>query len=168
MKVYVDASPDLWSFHVQNTDHCARTSASQQRDLDAALLAATEQATPVKTFCSRRGRIFARAARRSGAHRFAAGHPDPELVLHSPQLDAAPKVADAVGGNGYSLAAAERFLRAQSLCLSGQSAAGEYTVDPRADRAAGEAITRELRPAPYLVMDAEQPRTTSAQPADVH
>ncbi|KCS34188.1 MCE-family protein Mce2A [Mycobacterium tuberculosis XTB13-092] len=84
------------------------------------------------------------------------------LDTYSPELfcmirnfhDAAPKVADAVGGNGYSLAAAGTILGAPNPYVYPDNL-------PRVNAHGGpggrpgcwQTITRELWPAPYLVMD---------------
>ncbi|MCY0610556.1 MCE family protein, partial [Klebsiella pneumoniae] len=60
-EVYVDASPDLWSF-LQNALTTARTLTSQQRDLDAALLAATGAGNTGEDVFARGGPYLARAA----------------------------------------------------------------------------------------------------------
>ncbi len=153
-EVYVDASPDLWSF-LQNALTTARTLTSQQRDLDAALLAATGAGNTGEDVFARGGPYLARAA--------ADLVPTATLLdTYSPELfcmirnfhDAAPKVADAVGGNGYSLAAAGTILGAPNPYVYPDNL-------PRVNAHGGpggrpgcwQTITRELWPAPYLVMD---------------
>ncbi|KBK16437.1 MCE family protein [Mycobacterium tuberculosis] len=153
-EVYVDASPDLWSF-LQNALTTARTLTSQQRDLDAALLAATGAGNNGEDVFARGGPYLARAA--------ADLVPTATLLdTYSPELfcmirnfhDAAPKVADAVGGNGYSLAAAGTILGAPNPYVYPDNL-------PRVNAHGGpggrpgcwQTITRELWPAPYLVMD---------------
>lgn len=153
-EVYVDASPDLWSF-LQNALTTARTLTSQQRDLDAALLAATGAGNNGEDVFARGGPYLARAARRSGAHRYAAGHLQSRTVLHDPQLSRRCAQSRGRGGRQRLFASGRRndFGSTQSLCLSGQSAAGECPRWTRGRPGCWQTITRELWPAPYLVMD---------------
>jgi phospholipid/cholesterol/gamma-HCH transport system substrate-binding protein len=153
-EIYSRASPDLWNF-LQNAVTTARTLTSQQHDLDAALLAAVGAGNTGEDIFARGGPYLVRGA--------ADLVPTAALLdTYSPELfcmirnfhDAAPKVANAVGGNGYSLAGAGT--------ISG--AANPYVYPdnlPRVNARGGpggrpgcwQTITRELWPAPYLVMD---------------
>lgn len=152
--VYSKASPDLWDF-LANAVTTARTLTRQQGDLDAALLAAVGAGRTGEDIFARGGPYLSRGA--------ADLVPTAELLdTYSPELfcmirnfhDAAPKVANAVGGNGYSLAGAGTIA----------GAANPYVYPdnlPRVNAHGGpggrpgcwQTITRELWPAPYLVMD---------------
>jgi phospholipid/cholesterol/gamma-HCH transport system substrate-binding protein len=153
-EIYTRASPDLWAF-LQNALITARTLTRQQHDLDAALLAAVGAGNTGEDIFARGGPYLARGA--------ADLVPTAALLdTYSPELfcmirnfhDAAPKVANAVGGNGYSLAGAG--------AIAGGANPYVYPDNlPRVNARGGpggrpgcwQTITRELWPAPYLVMD---------------
>ena len=153
-EIYTRASPDLWNF-LQNAVTTARTLTRQQHDLDAALLAAVGAGNTGEDIFARGGPYLVRGA--------ADLVPTATLLdTYSPEVfcmirnfhDAAPQVANAVGGNGYSLAGAGTIA----------GAANPYVYPdnlPRVNARGGpggrpgcwQNITRELWPAPYLVMD---------------
>ncbi len=152
--VYTKASPDLWGF-LQNAATTARTLTRQQNDLDAALLAAVGVGHTGEDLFARSGPYLARGA--------ADLVPTAGLLdTYSPELfcmirnfhDAAPKVARAAGGNGYSLAAAGSIIGAPNPYVYPDNL-------PRVNAHGGpggrpgcwQTITRDLWPAPYLVMD---------------
>ncbi|MGO9385935.1 MAG: MCE family protein [Mycobacterium sp.] len=153
-EIYSRASPDLWNF-LQNAVTTARTLTGQQRDLDAALLAAVGAGNTGEDIFARGGPYLARGA--------ADLVPTAALLdTYSPELfcmvrnfhDAAPKVANAVGGNGYSLTGAGTITGAPNPYVYPDNL-------PRVNAHGGpggqpgcwQTITRELWPAPYLVMD---------------
>jgi phospholipid/cholesterol/gamma-HCH transport system substrate-binding protein len=153
-QIYAHASPDLWAF-LRNALTTARTLTRQQGDLDAALLAAVGAGKTGEDIFSRGGPYLARGA--------ADLVPTAELFdEYSPELfcmirnfrDAAPKVASAAGGNGYSLAAYGTLLGAPNPYVYPDNL-------PRVNARGGpggrpgcwQTITRDLWPAPYLVMD---------------
>jgi phospholipid/cholesterol/gamma-HCH transport system substrate-binding protein len=152
--IYARSSPDLWGF-LQNAVTTARTLTKQQSDLDAALLAAVGAGKTGEDIFTRGGPYLARGA--------ADLVPTAALLdTYSPELfcmvrnfhDAAPYVANAVGGNGYSLAAAGTILGAPNPYVYPDNL-------PRVNAHGGpggrpgcwQTITRDLWPAPYLVMD---------------
>lgn len=154
--VYADASPDLFD-GLQNAVTTARTLNEQQGNIDQALMAAVG-------FGNTGGDIF----ERSGPY-LTRGAEDllPTSALldeYSPALfctirnyhDVEPKIADALGGNGYSLKTHSQLL--------GLGAGNAYVYPdnlPRVNAKGGpggkpgcwQPITRDLWPAPYLVMD---------------
>jgi phospholipid/cholesterol/gamma-HCH transport system substrate-binding protein len=153
-EIYAHASPDLWNF-LQNAVTTARTLTRQQHDLDAALLAAVGAGNSGEDIFARGGPYLVRGA--------ADLVPTAALLdTYSPELfcmirnfhDAAPKVANAVGGNGYSLAGAGAITGAPNPYVYPDNL-------PRVNARGGpggrpgcwQTITRELWPAPYLVMD---------------
>jgi phospholipid/cholesterol/gamma-HCH transport system substrate-binding protein len=153
-EIYSRASPDLWNF-LQNAVTTARTLTRQQHDLDAALLAAVGAGNTGEEIFARGGPYLVRGA--------ADLVPTAALLdTYSPELfcmirnfhDAAPKVANAVGGNGYSLAGAGALAGAPNPYVYPDNL-------PRVNAHGGpggrpgcwQTITRELWPAPYLVMD---------------
>jgi len=153
-EIYSRASPDLWAF-LQNAVTTARTLTRQQGDLDAALLAAVGAGKTGEDIVTRGGPYLERGA--------ADLVPTAALLdTYSPELfcmvrnfhDAAPKVANAVGGNGYSLAAAGTIMGAPNPYVYPDNL-------PRVNARGGpggrpgcwQQVTRDLWPAPYLVMD---------------
>lgn len=152
--IYVKASPDLWDF-LQNALTTAGTLNSQRKDLDAALLAAVGAGNTGEDILRRSEPYLVRGA--------ADLVPTAELLdTYSPELfclirnihDLAPRVAKAVGGNGYSLAGAGTILAAPNPYVYPDNL-------PRVNAHGGpggrpgcwQTITRDLWPAPYLVMD---------------
>jgi phospholipid/cholesterol/gamma-HCH transport system substrate-binding protein len=153
-EIYTRASPDLWAF-LQNALTTARTLNRQQGDLDAALLAAVGAGKTGEDIFARGGPYLVRGA--------ADLVPTAELLdTYSPELfctirnfhDAAPSVANAAGGNGYSLSAAGSISLAPNPYVYPDNL-------PRVNARGGpggrpgcwQTITRDLWPAPYLVMD---------------
>lgn len=153
-RVYTEASPDLWDF-LSNAVATARTLTRQQGDLDAVLLAAVGVGHTGEDIFARGGPYLARGA--------ADLVPTADLLdTYSPELfcmirnfhDAAPEVAKAAGGNGYSLAAAGSIIGAPNPYVYPDNL-------PRVNAHGGpggrpgcwQKITRDLWPAPYLVMD---------------
>ncbi|OBI38542.1 MCE family protein [Mycobacterium colombiense] len=153
-RVYTKASPDLWEF-LSNAVTTARTLTRQQGDLDAALLAAVGVGHNGEDIFAKGGQYLARGA--------ADLVPTADLLdTYSPELfcmirnfhDAAPEVAKAAGGNGYSLAAAGSIIGAPNPYVYPDNL-------PRVNAHGGpggrpgcwQKITRDLWPAPYLVMD---------------
>jgi phospholipid/cholesterol/gamma-HCH transport system substrate-binding protein len=152
--VYAKASPDLWQF-LQNALTTVRTLDQQQDDLDAALLAAVGAGNVGDDILRRGGPYLSRGA--------ADLLPTAQLLdTYSPEVfcmirnfhDVAPKVANAVGGNGYSLAGAGTLTAAPNPYVYPDNL-------PRVNARGGpggapgcwQTITHDLWPAPYLVMD---------------
>jgi phospholipid/cholesterol/gamma-HCH transport system substrate-binding protein len=152
--IYARSSPDLWSF-LQNATVTARTLTKQQSELDAALLAAVGAGQAGEDIFKRGGPYLARGA--TDLVPTAA-----LLDTYSAALfctvrnfhDAAPKIARAAGGNGYSLSAAGTILGAPNPYVYPDNL-------PRVNARGGpggrpgcwQPITPQLWPAPYLVMD---------------
>jgi phospholipid/cholesterol/gamma-HCH transport system substrate-binding protein len=153
-EIYARASPDLWAF-LQNAVTTVRTLTRQQGDLDAALLAAVGVGKTGEDIFVRGGPYLVRGA--------ADLVPTAALLdTYSPELfctirnfhDTAPAVANAVGGNGYSLSAAGTILPAPNPYVYPDNL-------PRVNAHGGpggrpgcwQTVTRDLWPAPYLVMD---------------
>ncbi len=154
--VYADAAPDLFD-GLQNAVTTARTLNEQQGNVDQALMAAVG-------FGNNGGDIFER-----GGPYLQRGLKDllPTSALldkYSPALfctirnyhDVEPKVAASLGGNGYSLR-----LHSELLGLGSGNAYVYPDNLPRVNAKGGpegrpgcwQPITRDLWPAPYLVMD---------------
>jgi phospholipid/cholesterol/gamma-HCH transport system substrate-binding protein len=152
--IFADASPDLWDF-LKNAVTTARTVNAQQRDLDAALLAAVGAGNTGADIIHRGGPYLVRDA--------ADLLPSAELLdTYSPELfctirnihDVAPKVGEILGGNGYEAKS--------TAIVIGPGNPYVYPDNlPRVNARGGpggkpgcwQTITRDLWPAPYLVMD---------------
>lgn len=155
-EVYADAAPDLFD-GLQNAVTTARTLNEQQGNVDQALMAAVG-------FGNNGGDIFER-----GGPYLTRGAEDllPTTALldeYSPALfctirnyhDVQPKLAAALGGNGYSLRT-----RGEVLGLGAGNAYVYPDNLPRVNAKGGpggrpgcwQPVTRDLWPAPYLVMD---------------
>ncbi|WP_094295039.1 MCE family protein [Mycobacterium neumannii] len=153
-EVYADAAPDLFD-GLENAVTTARTLNEQQGNIDQALMAAVG-------FGNTGGDVFER-----GGPYLLRGAED--LVItselldeYSPALycmirnyhDAEPKVAASLGGNGYSLRTLSELMGAGNPWVYPDNL-------PRVNAKGGpegrpgcwQPITRDLWPAPYLVMD---------------
>jgi phospholipid/cholesterol/gamma-HCH transport system substrate-binding protein len=154
--VYTAAAPNLW----QALDHSATTARSlnrQQRDLDAALLAAAGLGDSGADVFGRGGPFLTRGA--------ADLNPTGQLLdEYSPEIlctirnynEVEPRIYAALGNNGYSLGAHA------GGSIAGAPAPYIYPENlPRTNARGGpggrpgcwQKITRELWPAPFLVMD---------------
>jgi len=154
-EVYADAAPNLFD-GLRNAVTTARTLNEQQGNIDQALMASVG-------FGNTGGDIFER-----GGPYLTRGVADllPTSALldeYSPALfctirnfhDVEPKIADSLGGNGYSL-------RTHTELFLGAGNAYVYPDNlPRSNAKGGpegrpgcwQPVTRDLWPAPYLVMD---------------
>lgn len=153
-EVYTGAAPDLFD-GLENAVTTARTLNEQRANLDQALMASVG-------FGNTGGDVF----ERGGPYLVRGAEdliPTGELLdEHSPALfctvrnfhDVAPKVAAAVGGNGYSLVTHTTLVGAENAYVYPDNL-------PRVNARGGpegrpgcwQPITRNLWPAPYLVMD---------------
>ena len=153
--VYADASPDLWE-GVENAVTTARTFNEHRADIDAALMGALGFADSAADSFDRGGPYLVRGA--------ADLVPTAKLFdYYSPQLfctlrnyaEIQERVAKTLGGNGYSLATS-------SGTFAGAGNPYIYPDNlPRVNASGGpegrpgcwQKVSRELWPAPYLVMD---------------
>ena len=153
--VYADASPDLWD-GLENAVRTARTFNDHRGDIDSALMAAIGFANTAAESFDRGGPYLVR-----GAADFV---PTTKLLDDYRGMifctlrnfhDIEPRVHDAFGSNGYSLATS-------SGTIAGAGNPYIYPDNlPRVNARGGpegrpgcwQKITRELWPAPYLVMD---------------
>ena len=152
--VYANAAPDLFD-GLQNAVTTARTLNEQQGNIDQALMAAVG-------FGNTGGDIFERSAPYL-VRGTADLVPTSQLLdTYSPALfctirnfhDVQPKVAASLGGNGYSLRTTSELVGAGNAYVYPDNL-------PRVNAKGGpegrpgcwQPITRDLWPAPYLVMD---------------
>ncbi|WP_406814047.1 MCE family protein [Mycobacterium sp. M23085] len=154
--IYAQASPDLWDAldHAVTT---ARTLDSQQRDLDAALLAAAGLGDAGAAVFGRSGPFFVRGAADLVPSSQLLDEYSPEIYCTIHNFDeVAPRIHNALGDNGYSLGAHA------SGAIAGAPNPYIWPENlPRTNARGGpggragcwQKITRELWPAPFLVMD---------------
>ncbi len=155
-EVYADAAPDLFD-GLQNAVTTARTLNQEQGNIDQALMAAVGFGNTAADVFERGGPYLVRGAE-------DLIRPSEILDEYSPALfctirnfhDVEPKVAASLGGNGYSLRTLSGLL--------GLGAGNPYVYPdnlPRVNARGGpegkpgcwQPITRDLWPAPHLVMD---------------
>jgi len=152
--VYANASPDLFD-GLQNAVTTARTLNQQQGNIDQALMAAVGFGNTGADVFERGGPYLVRGAE-------DLIRPSEILDEYSPALfctirnfhDAEPKVAASLGGNGYSLRTLSELMGAGNPYvypdnLPRVNARG----GPEGKPGCWQPITRDLWPAPYLVMD---------------
>jgi phospholipid/cholesterol/gamma-HCH transport system substrate-binding protein len=154
--VYAQASPDLWDAldHAVTT---ARTLNGRQRDLDAALLAAAGVGNAGADVFGRSGPYFVRGAADLVPSSQLLDQYSPEIYCTIHNFDeVAPRIHNALGDNGYSLGAHA------SGAIAGAPNPYIWPENlPRTNARGGpggrpgcwQKITRELWPAPFLVMD---------------
>ncbi|QVI28344.1 MCE family protein [Mycolicibacterium neoaurum] len=153
-EVYSDAAPDLFD-GLTNAVTTAQTLNAEQGNIDQALMAAVGFGNTGADIFERGGPYLVRGAQDL--------LPTSKLLdYYSPQLfctvrnyhDAAPKLAGALGGNGYSLQTKSSVLGAGNPYVFPDNL-------PRVNAHGGpggrpgcwQPITRDLWPMPYLVMD---------------
>lgn len=153
---YANASPELWDAldHAVTT---ARTLDSRQRELDAALLAAAGLGNAGADVLGRSGPFFVRGAVDLVPSSQLLDEYSPEIYCTIHNFDeVAPRIHNALGDNGYSLGAHA------SGAIAGAPNPYIWPENlPRTNARGGpggrpgcwQKITRELWPAPFLVMD---------------
>ncbi|MBV9089329.1 MAG: MCE family protein [Mycobacteriaceae bacterium] len=152
--VYANAAPDLFDF-LRNAVTTARTLHQEQGNLDAALMASIGFGNTGADIFERGGPYLVRGVQDL--------IPTSQLLnTYSPEIfctirdyhDVAPKIDDSFGGNGYSLRTHSEVLGAGNPYvwpdnLPRVNARG----GPEGAPGCWQPITRDLWPAPYLVMD---------------
>jgi phospholipid/cholesterol/gamma-HCH transport system substrate-binding protein len=152
--VYADASPDLWAF-LKNSVTTIRTLNDQQANLDAALMASIGFGNTGADVFERGGPYLTRGAADLVPTSQLLNEYSPEILCTIRNFhDVAPKVADSLGGNGYSLRTHSEVLGAPNPYvypdnLPRVNARG----GPEGKPGCWQELTRQLWPAPYLVMD---------------
>jgi phospholipid/cholesterol/gamma-HCH transport system substrate-binding protein len=152
--VYSDAAPDLFD-SLDNAVVTVRSLNEQRGDLDAALLAAVGFGNTGGDVFERSGPFLVRGAEDLVTTARTLDEYSPALFCTIRNYaKIAPKVASSLGGNGYSLNTNTTFLGAENPYVYPDNL-------PRVNAKGGpggapgcwQEITRELWPAPYLVMD---------------
>ena len=151
---YANASPDLFDF-LHNAVTTARTLNHEQSNLDAALMASVGFGNTAGDVFERGGPYLVRGAEDLIPTSQLLNTYSPEILCTIRNFhDVAPKIADSLGGNGYSLRVHAEVL----------GAANPYVYPdnlPRVNAHGGpegapgcwQEVNRDLWPAPYLVMD---------------
>ena len=153
--VYADASPDLWT-GLDNAVRSAQTFNDHRADIDEALMAAVGFANDAADSFERGGPYLVRgAADLVPTTKLLDDYRGMIFCTFRKFSDVQKRVAAALGGNGYSLASS-------SGTLGGGGNPYVYPDNlPRVNAHGGpegrpgcwQDVTRELWPAPYLVMD---------------
>jgi phospholipid/cholesterol/gamma-HCH transport system substrate-binding protein len=153
--VYADASPDLWD-GLESATRSARTLNDQRTDIDEALMAAIGFANDAADSFERGGPYLVRGAANLVPTTQLLDDYSPEIFCSFRKFAQVQKRSAAVlGGNGYSLAS-------ESGALAGAGNPYIYPDNlPRVNARGGpegrpgcwQDITRQLWPAPFLVMD---------------
>ncbi len=151
---YANASPDLFDF-LKNAVITARTLNHEQSNLDAALMASVGFGNTGGDVFERGGPYLVRGAQDLIPTSQLLNTYSPEVLCTIRNFhDVAPKIADSLGGNGYSLRTHSEVLGAGNPYVYPDNL-------PRVNAHGGpegapgcwQEINRDLWPAPYLVMD---------------
>ena len=151
---YANASPDLFGF-LKNAVITARTLNQEQSNLDAALMASVGFGNTGGDVFERGGPYLVRGAQDLIPTSQLLNTYSPEVLCTIRNFhDVAPKIADSLGGNGYSLRTHSEVLGAGNPYVYPDNL-------PRVNAHGGpegapgcwQEINRDLWPAPYLVMD---------------
>jgi phospholipid/cholesterol/gamma-HCH transport system substrate-binding protein len=153
--VYTDASPDLWDF-LQNAVPTARTINNQQSDVDAGLLAAIGFGTIAADTIDRGAPYLVRGQADAVPTSQLFDNYSPEILCTIRNYhDVAPKFTAATGGNGYSAQTLSQILGAGNPYVYPDNLPRiNASGGPEGRPGCWQPITRDLWPAPYLVMDA--------------
>jgi phospholipid/cholesterol/gamma-HCH transport system substrate-binding protein len=151
---YTNASPDLWAF-LNNALTTAHTVNDQQRNIDDALLASIGFSNTGADILSRAGPNIVRGQEDQIPSSQLFDEYSPEFFCSIRNYyDLAPVAAAAAGGDGYALRTHAGFVGAGNPYvypdnLPRTNARG----GPEGRPGCWQPITRDLWPAPYLVMD---------------
>ena len=153
-EVYADASPDLWAF-LRNAVVTARTINEQQSNLDAALTASVGFGNTGADVFERGGPYLTRGAEDLIPSSQLLDEYSPELFCTIRNFhDVAPKIADSLGGNGYSLRTHSEILGAGNPYVYPDNLPRVNAKGgPEGKPGCWQEVNRDLWPAPYLVMD---------------
>ncbi|MGB8502410.1 MCE family protein [Mycobacterium sp.] len=153
-EVYADASPDLWAF-LRNAVVTARTINEQQSNLDAALTASVGFGNTGADVFERGGPYLTRGAEDLIPSSQLLDEYSPALFCTIRNFhDVGPKIADALGGNGYSLRTHSEILGAGNPYVYPDNLPRVNAKGgPEGKPGCWQEVNRDLWPAPYLVMD---------------
>lgn len=153
-EVYADASPDLWAF-LRNAVVTARTINEQQSNLDAALTASVGFGNTGADVFERGGPYLTRGAEDLIPSSQLLDEYSPALFCTIRNFhDVGPKIADSLGGNGYSLRTHSEILGAGNPYVYPDNLPRVNAKGgPEGKPGCWQEVNRDLWPAPYLVMD---------------
>src|ERR1700757_4432757 len=151
---YANASPDLWAF-LRNAVTTTRTLHEEESNIDAALMASVGFGNTGADVFERGGPYLVRGAQDLIPTSQLLNEYSPELFCTIRNFhDVAPKVADSLGGNGYSLRVHGEVLGADNPYVYPDNLPRVNAHGgPEGKPGCWQEITRDLWPAPYLVMD---------------
>ena len=151
---YANASPDLFDF-LHNAVTTARTLNQEQSNLDAALMASVGFGNTGGDVFERGGPYLVRAAEDLIPTSQLLNTYSPEVLCTIRNFhDVAPKIADSLGGNGYSLRAHAEVVGAGNPYVYPDNLPRVNAHGgPEGQPGCWQEINRDLWPAPYLVMD---------------
>jgi phospholipid/cholesterol/gamma-HCH transport system substrate-binding protein len=151
---YANASPDLWAF-LRNAVTTTRTLHEEESNIDAALMASVGFGNTGADVFERGGPYLVRGAQDLIPTSQLLNEYSPELFCTIRNFhDVAPKVADSLGGNGYSLRVHGEVLGATNPYVYPDNLPRiNAHGGPEGKPGCWQEITRDLWPAPYLVMD---------------
>ena len=152
--VYANAAPDLFD-GLENAVTTAATLNDQRRNLDRALMASIGFGNTGADIFERGGPYLVRAAEDLIPTSALLDEYSPALFCSVRNYhDGAPKVAAALGGNGYSLDGTAQVLGAGNPYVYPDNLPRvNATGGPEGRPGCWQPITRDLWPAPLLVMD---------------
>ncbi|HEY7053458.1 MAG TPA: MCE family protein [Mycobacterium sp.] len=152
--VYADASPDLWAF-LKNAVTTVRTLNDEQSNLDATLMASVGFGNTGGDVFERGGPYLTRGAEDLVPTSQLLNEYTPELFCTVRNFhDVAPKIADSLGGNGYSLRAHAEVVGVPNPYVYPDNLPRVNAKGgPEGKPGCWQEINRDLWPAPYLVMD---------------
>ena len=151
---YANASPDLFDF-LHNAVTTARTLNQEQSNLDAALMASVGFGNTAADVFERGGPYLVRGAEDLIPTSQLLNTYSPEIFCTIRNFhDVAPKIADSLGGNGYSLRAhAEVVGPGNPYVYPDNLPRVNARGGPEGAPGCWQEVNRDLWPAPYLVMD---------------
>jgi phospholipid/cholesterol/gamma-HCH transport system substrate-binding protein len=151
---YANASPDLWAF-LRNAVTTTRTLHEEESNIDAALMASVGFGNTGADVFERGGPYLVRGAQDLIPTSQLLNEYSPELFCTIRNYhDVAPKVADSLGGNGYSLRTHSEVLGADNPYVYPDNLPRVNAHGgPEGKPGCWQEVTRDLWPSPYLVMD---------------
>jgi phospholipid/cholesterol/gamma-HCH transport system substrate-binding protein len=153
-ETYANASPDLWAF-LRNFVTTARTLNDEQSNIDQALMASIGFGNTGADIFERGGPYLVRGAEDLIPTSELLDEYSPELLCTIRNFhDVAPKIADSLGGNGYSLRTHSEVVGAPNPYVYPDNLPRVNAKGgPEGKPGCWQEVNRNLWPAPYLVMD---------------
>jgi phospholipid/cholesterol/gamma-HCH transport system substrate-binding protein len=152
--VYSDASPDLWQF-LDNLVTTAHTLNEERSNLDAALMASVGFGNTAGDVFERGGPYLTRGAADLVPTSQLLNEYSPEILCTVRNFhDVAPRIADSLGGNGYSLRTHSEIVGVSNPYVYPDNLPRVNAHGgPEGKPGCWQEVNRDLWPAPYMVMD---------------